>query len=326
MKLSLIVPVYNAAESIERCVESIYEQENHTFELEIILCNDGSADNSLAMLDKLAAKYSEIQIFDHENQGVYKTRNFALTKVTGNYIWFLDSDDYIFGNALQLLEKKVENNYPDILNFGYVRENTDGTTTTVLPPKSEKTIDGITFLENSDGRLYLWNNIYKTEFIKKNNLSFLAKSVSLEDSLFNLTAFSKALQVEYLNASLYCYCYNTNSISKTKSLNHLLKLGQSSINVHTETQILRNNYDKSSKAYRVLNKRLEHSVLGFFYSLMLEKYPNDYIQTVFIKYKETKILPLREKSSNYKIKFFHTMINMKWPFLKLCSIYKMIKK
>lgn len=325
MKLSIIIPVYNAAESIERCVKSVYEQQSHTLHLEIILCNDGSTDNSISVLKKLQAQYDEIQVFDNENQGVYKTRNFALTKVTGDYIWFLDSDDYIFSNALQLLQRKIDNNL-DIINFGYVRENTDGTSTTVFPPKNEHTIEGITFLENNDGRLYLWNNIYKTEFIIQNKLRFLAKSVSLEDSLFNLTAFSKALKVEYLNASLYCYCYNQNSISKTKSLNHLLKLWQSSMNVHEETQRLRNSHEQYGRAYQILNQRLEHSVLGFFYSLILEKYPKEYIKSVFSRYKKIGLLPLREKTNNYKIKLFQKVVNSEWVFLILYRIYKTIKK
>lgn len=325
MKLSIIIPVYNAAQFIEKCVKSICEQENHGFDLELILCNDGSKDNSLEILHILASQYSGITIYDNENHGVYVTRNFALTKATGDYIWLIDSDDYIFPGALNLLEAKVKNSYPEILNFGYVRENNDGTSTTVFPPKNESIIDGITFLDNNDGRLYLWNNIYKTEFIKENKLSFLAKSVSLEDSLFNLTAFSKAVKVDYLNAVLYCYCYNQNSISKERSLEHLIKLGQSSMNVHEETQKLRNSFSKSSIPYKVLNKRLEHSVLGFFFSLMKEKYPNDYIKTIFSKYRENKLLPLREKNNNYKIDLFRKMINLKWPFLMLCSIYKIMK-
>jgi len=326
MNISIIIPVYNAAKFIERCVKSLFEQKEHGFNLEIILCNDGSSDNSLEILKKLETEHQEIKVYDNENQGVYKTRNFALTKVTGDYIWFLDSDDYIFPDALQLVQKKLRNDYPDILNFGYVRENTNGTSTVVFPPKNENIIDGITFLENNDGRLYLWNNIYNAKFIAQNKLSFLAKSVSLEDSLFNLNAFSNASTVKYLDSSLYCYCYNENSISKTKSLDHLMKLGQSSINVHGETQKLKNTYAKSTRAYNVLNLRLEHSVLGFFYSLLVEKYPQDYIKMVFAKYKKYEILPLNTKTANFKIKVLQTMVNRQWPFLFVCSMYKILKK
>lgn len=322
MKLSIIIPVYNAQEYIEKCIDCITSQRSNWSNVELVVCNDGSTDRSKEILDVLALKHSSLKLFHLDNKGVYKTRNFALSKITGDYVWMIDSDDYISENALSQLYNILSKESVEILNFGYFEQSAEGVTLKVLPPNTSKKIDGFTFLEKNDGRLFLWNNVYSVEFLINNGVKFLAKSVSLEDSLFNLTAFSKAKIVKYLNEALYTYCFNPNSISKKRNPKHILNLGESSKNVHLGTKHLRDTFIKGSREYIILDNRLMHSIQGFFYSLLLLKYPSEYISAIFKLYRAEKLLPINKKNDNIKLTIFQTLINLKIPFQVLSSLYR----
>ena len=317
MLLSLIIPVYNAEHTITRLFDSIMNQKTHSLKLEIIAINDGSTDNSLQFLNNLTGQFNELKVFSTQNQGVYKTRNFALSKIKGDYVWMLDADDYISLNAFYLIEKQLHE-IIDVLHFAYNIEDDSGSIRTQPTPKqSYSMVDGLSFLESNDGRLYLWNNIYNATFIKNQKLLFLAKSVSLEDSLFNISVFSRAKRVKYLNKPLYTYAFEVNSISRKKNLNHLLNLGESSYNVHMNTIKIRNSFMSNERGYKVINNCLSHSVLGFFYSLIVEKYPIKYVKKTYNLYKLQGLLPVKKYKGSMKVQFFKNLLNCKWLYLVL---------
>ncbi|MGI9527090.1 MAG: glycosyltransferase family 2 protein [Weeksellaceae bacterium] len=326
MKLSIIIPCYNAENYIERCVNSILNQENHTLDLEVWLCNDGSKDNTLNILQDLKDKHHDIiHVIDHPNQGVYKTRNKALELVTGDYIWLLDSDDTIEQNTLIKIEKKLSAHI-DILNLGYMVESPNHTFSKIYPPNINYPTSGLEFLKHNDGRLYLWCNVYNKKFIDKYDLRFLGKSMSLEDSFFNIQAFAKAKTVNALIEIVYVYHYNKNSISKKPSLENRLKQGESSVNVHLALKKYRDSFEKNSDSYKVINTKLKHSVLGFFFSLLKEKYPLDYIKKIINLYKQEKLYPIPKDSNlNFKAKAFRILANSNQFFLLLSKINLMRK-
>ena len=113
--LSFIIPVYNCAHLIQRCIESIVSQRISSYE--IILVNDGSKDNSLAICKTLAIKYTSIRVFSHENRGTSSTRNKGLSESNGKYVWFVDADDYIPPGFLpQLWGHLIKNDF-EIITF-----------------------------------------------------------------------------------------------------------------------------------------------------------------------------------------------------------------
>lgn len=116
MSLSIINPVYNTAKYIDRCLESI--QRIPLKEMEVIAVNDGSTDESLAKLRQWKDKFHLLQIIDQPNSGASVARNKGISVSTGNYIWFVDSDDWIDpGKVLECLEL-VESNHLDLISFG----------------------------------------------------------------------------------------------------------------------------------------------------------------------------------------------------------------
>ena len=116
MKYSLIVPVYNAEKTLQRCIDSVLAQSFTDYEL--ILVNDGSSDGSAAICSVNSAKYSCIKYICKDNGGVSSARNLGIESAAGEYILFLDSDDYISDNYFNVLNGIYSNSSPDLVIFG----------------------------------------------------------------------------------------------------------------------------------------------------------------------------------------------------------------
>lgn len=203
--VSIIVPIYNAEKYIKKCIDSLLNQTKQ--ELEFILINDGSTDNT----DKIIREYKDkrIKYFKNENQGIGKTRNFGIDKATGRYIMFVDSDDYLDKNATKLLFDKAFSNNLDLVICDFYK---------VINGKKieEKLIDfKPTSLKNmphliNEINFSPWNKIYKTEFIKKNNLRFV-ENLKYEDTPFVCKAMKEANRIGKVNKFLNYYIIHGNS-------------------------------------------------------------------------------------------------------------------
>ena len=106
MKLSIIVPLYNVEKYIEKCILSLVNQDFRDYE--IIVVNDGSPDESANIVNELKIKYPNVLLFHKENGGLSSARNFGLEKAKGEYVWFVDSDDWIEPDIISLLYKHVK--------------------------------------------------------------------------------------------------------------------------------------------------------------------------------------------------------------------------
>ena len=121
IKLSIIVPVYNVEEYIRPCVESIFKQGLDESTYEVILVNDGTKDNSFGVIEDIVNSHSNILIVEQKNQGLSAARNTGMTKASGDYILFLDSDDLLIENTLGKLTAALSSSSPDILYAGFVK-------------------------------------------------------------------------------------------------------------------------------------------------------------------------------------------------------------
>lgn len=117
MKLSIIIPIYNVEKYIGRCAESVLNQNVPPSQYEVIFVNDGTKDNSVEVLNKAIdfEKFPNFHIYNKENGGLSSARNFGLDKAHGDYVWFVDSDDWIEPNCLAKIVKKLNEMNPDIL-------------------------------------------------------------------------------------------------------------------------------------------------------------------------------------------------------------------
>lgn len=209
VKFSIIVPVYNVEKNIYKCINSILKQNYLNYE--IIVVNDGSTDNFENIIKQF--DFSKIKLINKKNEGLSSARNKGLEYVTGDYIWFVDGDDYIESNALKVLSKYVKENEYDIISFKYYKEN-----------KNKKILQ-VDKIDNKDKMQYPLVNtsactkIFKTSFFIKNRFLF-DKGKIYEDLSLIPFIMCKAEQVKFIEESLYCYTYRINSImNETEKFN-----------------------------------------------------------------------------------------------------------
>ena len=117
MRLSIIIPMYNASQHIERCINSIYHQGLNVNEFEVIVINDGSTDNSLEIVKDYFTSYKNIRFFSQKNSGQGAARNLGIKHATGEYILFLDSDDFLLPQSINKILAIVKHVSCDVINF-----------------------------------------------------------------------------------------------------------------------------------------------------------------------------------------------------------------
>ena len=203
--ISIIVPIYNAEKYLNKCIDSIINQTKK--ELEIILINDGSTDNSETIIKKYDDK--RIKYFKNKNQGIGKTRNFGIDKATGKYIIFLDSDDFLELNACEKMYEKAEKEKLDIVVCDYYRYFDNGKQEEVKLPDFKNS----SLKENPNiisEHLSPWAKIYKTDLIKKNNIKFV-ENLKYEDAPFVIEALDCAKKIGKINSPLNYYVIHEQS-------------------------------------------------------------------------------------------------------------------
>ena len=205
MKFSIIIPIYNSEKFIKNTIDSVLGQKSGNFEL--ILIDDGSTDNSGNIID-LYEKYDYVKIFHKTNSGLGGTRNFGLSKAKGEYIWFIDSDDYITNDALQILSDEIKSG-EDIICFDYY-DDINGK----LIDNTSKIIDSNNMFTYNPSVCF---KLLKREFIEKNNLKF--SEVLYEDLEFSTILNYYNPSVKYISKKLYYYVYNISSIIHSKKYN-----------------------------------------------------------------------------------------------------------
>lgn len=216
-KLSIIVPVYNVEKYLQKCLESLIKQTLK--DIEIICVNDGSMDNSLAILKEFASKDSRIKIIDNQHQGVAKTRNTGFEQTTGEYIGFVDSDDYIDIDFFEKLYNSATKSNSDIAIASILKHKNFFNIYNAKYTKEETAItiqDKIKLCEDKKHFFfYAWNKIYHSGFIKENNIKFSEGQI-YEDVMFAIKALYYSNKIISVYGTKYHYIEHENSLTKYK--------------------------------------------------------------------------------------------------------------
>ncbi|EUJ40096.1 putative glycosyl transferase family protein [Listeria weihenstephanensis FSL R9-0317] len=214
--ISIVLPVYNVAPYLKACLDSLYLQSFRDFE--VIAVNDGSSDDSLAILEAYGAFLPELQIISQTNQGLSAARNTGLQYVTGKYVYFLDSDDYLQEDTLETCYTLAELDQIDLIKFD-------------AEPFTE---DNITITNSYDSRQWLqenkiysqkewlraqqkhfnspvWLYFVRTELLMKHQLRFV-DGILHEDEIFTPQLFTKATSFKYIAQPFFKRRYRTGSI------------------------------------------------------------------------------------------------------------------
>ena len=216
-KLSIIVPVYNVEKYLPKCLESLIKQTLK--DIEIICVNDGSMDNSLTILKEFASKDSRIRIINNQHQGVAKTRNTGIEQSTGEYIGFVDSDDYIDIDFFEKLYNSATKSNSDIAIASILKHKNFFNIYNAKYTKEETAItiqDKIKLCEDKKHFFfYAWNKIYHSGFIKENNIKFSEGQI-YEDVMFAIKALYYSNKIISVYGTKYHYIEHENSLTKYK--------------------------------------------------------------------------------------------------------------
>lgn len=210
MKLSFIIPVYNAEKYISRCLDSLLDQNEQDYE--IICINDGSKDSSLSILNDYATRYpGKFNVLSQENQGIGPSRNTAFKTVRGEYTWFIDNDDCIQANCLKDIFEFLDSFSPDIINIKYICGFYE---TNPLAKNLQEKLEIKKISQNLAMSLYQdapWSKIYKTEFLQKNNIQF--PNIFGEDTGVTFDLYSKTKEIYSIKQPLYVWLERPASFS-----------------------------------------------------------------------------------------------------------------
>lgn len=224
IKLTVAVAIYNVEKYLPKCLESLLNQtEKNGYE--ILLINDGSTDNSRKICEEFIEKGLNAKIIDKENGGLTSVRNLSIDLAKGENILFLDGDDYIENETMEIIFKELGDYDLLVFGFNWISENIVYTDERFLENKiydKNKKIENLIFSNKINSSV--WNKIFKISILKENNIKFL-EFKSCEDTPFTNEYIQKCNNVKIINKVLYQYLYRENSLSNQKKydfyLNHL---------------------------------------------------------------------------------------------------------
>jgi len=220
-KISYIIPCFNAENYISRCLESVYNQNLPLTDFEVICVNDCSPDNMIQIVEKFQKQYDNLILINHLiNKGQSAARNTGLKNASGEYVWFIDSDDNIRENSVEEMLQICFENQLDQLLFGFT---TQGDVAPFLSQNS--TISGISYMEkwmntfecHKYAAMYcVWTHLFRREFLIDNKIFYDENMKMMEDVIFSYQSFVVAGRVQALSEPNYINEINPNSVTRKK--------------------------------------------------------------------------------------------------------------
>lgn len=312
-KVSVIIPVYNVENYLRKCLNSLVNQTLK--DIEIIVVNDGTLDNSQEIIDEYVKKYpKKVVSIIQENGGQGAARNTGLLHAKGEYIGYVDSDDYVEENMYEELYKKAKEEDSDIVICGnnVVKENYDFL--------SKEDVDKEFLL----GKMAVWNKIYKKNIIVDNKIQFRSK-VWYEDLDFTMKVYFSSKKISYVDKPLYNYLLREGSTMNNNNIKRNLEL------IEAFDSLI--DYCKDKKIYNKVKDEIEFLCIYHMYIFAITRVLNtnnnykakiaiinkfrDYINSNFPNFKQNKYLYLLPK----RRKLIYNLINSKF-YCIIMGIFK----
>lgn len=279
-KVSVIIPMYNAAEYITECVKSILQQSYN--DILVICVNDGSTDESGAILDRLAERDNRVQVIHQQNAGVSASRNNALRVATGEYIMFVDADDWLDNDCIEKTIAYAQEHDLDICSFSYISEHgkvsmkralfnedrvmdegeTADTARRIIGPIREELHQPLML----DSYGTIWAKLYRRSVIEGLQFVDLKKIGTAEDSYFNMHAYKRAKRVGYLHQFFYHYRKTTTGAETKKYKPELFSRWKN------QYRLIHENFTSPKEQQALLN-RIAINTYGLTCNLMGAEHP-----------------------------------------------------
>lgn len=274
--ISIIIPVYNVEKYLPQCLDSVIGQTYKN--IEIICVNDGSTDGSLDILKKYERRSNRIKIITQKNEGLSSARNVGIKECTGDYIMFLDSDDWIDNKTCMYAYRYIKEYDVDIALWSYMREFGDRSipkriiesdTIYFNKENTQKQIyrrcvglykKELSIPENADSLVTAWGKLYRSSLIKNNRIEFVdIKKIGTEDALFNIQVLGYANSSVYIDKYLNHY-RKDNDLSLTSC--YKKELFERWQNLYDNIHNLLIDRGVDSSFFEALNNRISLSIIG----------------------------------------------------------------
>lgn len=310
--LSFIVPFHNVEKYIEECIRSLYNQDLPYDEYEVIAVNDCSPDHSREIILRLQKLYPTLILIDHiRNKKQAGARNTGVSAANGEYIWFIDSDDYLKPNVLSnLLNVAIENEL-EILHFDYARVNIDNSIQEYQLNYFTEVVDGNTFFFDEKEiwwkkNVEVWRRLHKRIFLIENGLKFEEDSL-YEDVKYSIEVFNKAQRVMHISETPYCYRLNLSSFfNLSPSAIHLIE----SVKLSLRCLELSENVIFDKRYIPVLN-----NFARYHFKEVEKILPTLNKKEQIFFYKQIKNLPIYQAKQILKLYKFIALKSLFWKFL-----------
>lgn len=321
-KISVIIPAYNMENYIEKAINSITNQELE--DLEIIVINDGSKDNTVNVVNNVIRNNSSIKIINIENHGVSYARNIGIKKAQGEYLLFLDADDWIDNNSLLSLYNFASENNLDLVNFGYKNVKDYNQVITNYHNVVKKIIcnkQALKMLFLDEIKPSVCNKLIKTNILNK--CQFIEDIYVGEDLVFTTNVLIKCKKIGLYNSKIYNYYHRNNSITnkvdeRIRTIKKALILVKECIINNDMEKELRKEFQflefKHLYFYRVIVGKMPNYHHRFFYNEYVEKKKNIKANPYYIDFYKESSLTVKARinfyEKNYNIsRIIHSIIN-----------------
>lgn len=302
MKLSIVLPCYNVAQYIDRCLLSCINQNIDESEYEIIAVDDGSTDDTGAIIDDYANKYNIVKAYHKKNGGLPDARNYGMKYATGDYLWLIDSDDFIKENILKDVFELIDQTNADVVweHYQFYYDENNKQAVEFTKDFTEAPITGRYFLENVHNRFYsAWTFIFKRSLWTDNNLSFDPNRKLFED--LDVIPFVLAKGERVINYPFVIYNY----VQRSGSLLNNIK---PDFYVYHIKRILKK-YNQASNSDPVFNK-LYFANIRLFLGYLRRREFAPYKKECITFFKENKIDALYESDGSMS----HKMANLMFKY------------
>ena len=318
MRLSIIIPAYNVEQYLERCVDSCERQDIARTEYEVIIVDDGSKDGTLAVAKRLAEKYDNVAVLTQENGGSSKARNTGLAHAQGDYLWFVDADDYVVENCIGRVLGLCEINDLDICHFSLTTLRSDGS----VEPR-ERYDNAETLLRGRD--ILLSNssqvvcsacaNFYKRQFFVDYDIRF-TEGITQQDVEINGRTFAVAQRCMMVNDEMYMYYYNAESIRRNPNIEKRKKYAGDTVRVaalHRDFYAKHSDTELSQYFMRHTNSRIAGGIYSMVKGGVDKRVLDEFVRVA----REKGLYPIKGETLSWKWNLLRPVVNspaMWWLF------------
>ena len=278
MKLSVIIPLYNKEKYIERCIKSLVAQDMDPDEYEILIIDDGSTDSGKSIAQHIATEYENIRLKCQENSGPGAARNNGISEAKGEYLYFLDADDFVSSNVFKILLDYCLENDLEILEFSS-RVIEEGSTTgltdapaEIIQKPGDPSMDGISYISKHDFRNEVWRYFIRKSFLLDTGIKFSEDMKAYEDLIFTANTFLRVNRITKVNLDVHRHVMVPGSIVRSKSPETNMEFIQGMVKAVERLDVLIKSLNRSHEKYPKAVKKVKAKQQAVVFALIIRAF------------------------------------------------------